>query len=191
MPEIEKVPCPLDRVPDRVTEVQQGPFAFGLAFVRGHNGRFDPDISPDERREILAIELLEHLKHLRVADDSVLDDLRESLFPLSRLAGWRAHPHRRSPARDDATHRSCFFPQPYLPRFSRPWSCRLARARSSASARREFHDDKSPRQIPRGRPPLRRRGPRRTTNDPGPLRSSDGKSLRPLLASSIFLPVER
>ena len=62
MQKITIFPCPLDRVADGVAEIQQGPFAFRLAFVRGHNRRFDLDISADKRRQIFALELLQHLQ---------------------------------------------------------------------------------------------------------------------------------
>ena len=37
----------------------------------------------DERRQLFAIEVLQHLEHLRVADNRVLHDFREALSPFA------------------------------------------------------------------------------------------------------------
>src|SRR5262249_29525626 len=75
----------LDRMPDCVPEVEGGTQAGDLAFVAGHHGRLLPAGGRDHSYQEVAIEPqqvvqtgLDVGEQIRVADDAVLDDLRET-----------------------------------------------------------------------------------------------------------------
>jgi hypothetical protein len=72
---------------DRVAKIQQRSFACRLAFISGHNRRFDFDVAADKRRQLFAIEPLQPLKHFRIANDRMLNDFGEALPPFARRQG--------------------------------------------------------------------------------------------------------
>ena len=86
MQEFPVISGTLDRVTDRVTEVKKCPLACFVALVSGDDLLFNRDVALNQSlygNRLVCLPQLKRVKHFRVSDHGVLDDLGEALVKLA------------------------------------------------------------------------------------------------------------